>query len=613
MANPTTVTVDNQLNKDVVVYTITAHHPVDPNNLTPSDLITVYTKVGTVPANTKKDLTLQEVLNRLAICRAQDDFPVKVFIPPILASSSSVTVTTQDENACNNALAFYKSYQAQPYSPLAVQFTEIVLDETQVVSIENLTNDLFQKNNLGCKYTDFVLVSYWAKNSLYAWPKIYYCYAPIKPQPAIPVVLPNVEVAEITIQGGSAIYTPINANATKGAPIPLTFSNGVLSSASASSAKGIQLNAILRTISDGTSADQIDMFWVGKHDGNDLIAQPYKTPELAWWMVAYDLAYIAFLAVNIILTVQGAIDILKAVPKGLDILKNGATKLYQSIRGTQESVATDAEPGIDIIEDPELINVDVDVDIDVDVVVDVDSVVDTDVVVDVDIDIDIDIDDDVFAVIDVDVDVDVDVDIDVDVVTDTDNVVDTDVDTDIDTDVNIQPGVIKNLLNSAGKWFLDGGWKAILKNVAIMGGLYGAQKVLEVWHDKAASDLANMSPQQAKPLGLWLNYMQNEANPLQERWNTFADYVQQATPDTHEQTIIISGIVILKNDGEDTAQKNWRWSSGDENALVNQLAQFTGNNQYKAYQTLATYQYQGKMLPLKVACAAVSKYLAKIG
>ena len=77
--------------------------------------------------------------------------------------------------------------------------------------------------------------------------------------------------------------------------------------------------------------------------------------------------------------------------------------------------------------------------------------------------------------------------------------------------------------------------------------------------------------------------------------------------------MVVSGILSLKNDAEDAALKAWKWSSADENAAVNAMAQHTApSDQPKAYTTLAAYQYQGRPLPLKVGAGVALKYIAKI-
>ena len=64
----TTVTVINQLGKDLVLYTVTAQTPKDPNNPTPAELVPIYTKVDTVATGAQKTVGFNNVLNRIAIC-----------------------------------------------------------------------------------------------------------------------------------------------------------------------------------------------------------------------------------------------------------------------------------------------------------------------------------------------------------------------------------------------------------------------------------------------------------------------------------------------------------------------------------------------------------------
>ena len=120
--------------------------------------------------------------------------------------------------------------------------------------------------------------------------------------------------------------------------------------------------------------------------------------------------------------------------------------------------------------------------------------------------------------------VDVDIDIDIDTDTDTDNVVDNviDVDTDIDTDIDVEPSAVKGLASRIGSslWANKGAiFKFVLKNAAVMGGMIAAQKLLELWYKKAAVSYAGEQPSAASPVGLLLNYMENPANSVEERWD----------------------------------------------------------------------------------------------
>ena len=56
---------------------------------------------------------------------------------------------------------------------------------------------------------------------------------------------------------------------------------------------------------------------------SDVIGQPYQSPQLAWWMVAYDLAYISFFGVQIIMAADMAYHILKGVGSAASKIATG--------------------------------------------------------------------------------------------------------------------------------------------------------------------------------------------------------------------------------------------------------------------------------------------------
>ena len=151
-----------------------------------------------------------------------------------------------------------------------------------------------------------------------------------------------------------------------------------------------------------------------------------------------------------------------------------------------------------------------------------------------------------------------------------------------------------------------------MENLQIMIVFQTAGELLNAWKDKSEDYLDSLAPQQSTGIGLLINYMLNDKNSVQTRWDTFADYVQQGQIDIGTQQMNMSTILMTKNDDADTAQKNWRWSTSDQNDLVNKMSAYTGADQYQAYDVLATYTYQGKTLPVKVGAATAMKYLTKI-
>ncbi|WP_256077368.1 hypothetical protein [Massilia sp. YIM B04103] len=596
-----TVAITNQLNLTLTVYnTTSASPPTDPPSTEQSSYYPVYTKIATIAANATQNVVVPDALARLVICRGDNDFPITVYVPPIMGGGA-LTVANSDLPACQTAWSFYQTYVSQPYAPLALQFTELLLDDSNLLTLnDQISTFLSQNGYAGCDYFHFSIVAYWATNSLWAWPGSYYCYQPDNNPSEF--VLPTVPVGQLVIANGTASYTP-----TGGAAVPLAFANSVLSSSGATSSSGILLTAVLRNLTWEGKPSENAMCFTGKNAGASFIAQPYADPPIPWWAVAYDMAYTGFLGVQIAMTVDMAVHVLSGIKNGIQYLAGKASDFISSVRSKFEGIGEDADPVASLGDPVEPINVDVDVDVDVDIDTDTDTDEDTDV--DVDIDVDIDVDDDVFAIIDVDVDVDVD--IDVDNVVDTVDVTDVDTDVDIDTDVNVEPGAITSLLQKVGNWIMTKGLPALVENLAIMAAFQGAQTLLNVWKNAAQKDLQNLSPQQSTGLGLLVNYLLNEKNSVSTRWTTVADYVQQAAPSAVNQQTLLSSVLMTKNADADNAQAAWRWSSSDESDAVRAMGKYTSaDQQYQAYQALAAYTYKGQVLPVKVACGVAMKYTA---
>ena len=144
---------------------------------------------------------------------------------------------------------------------------------------------------------------------------------------------------------------------------------------------------------------------------------------------------------------------------------------------------------------------------------------------------------------------------------------------------------------------------------AVMGGMMVAQKVLEIWHQKAGENYDSSSPSAAAPLGRLIDYMMNPANKLTDRWNTFSDYVEEGAGPS-EQSMVISAILSTGNPQEDQALKNWKWSTDDQNKVVDTMT--AQADQQTAYKALGSYAYNGQLLPIKVAASMAVKYITKI-
>ncbi|GEM77083.1 hypothetical protein [Vibrio sagamiensis] len=596
---PNLVTIINDLAEELIVYTTIGNNDVDPNNLKPEDLQQTYTKIGTVKGNASASINIDEALARLVFARSDNQFPVGLWVPNFFAPSGtqSYTVTSESEEASNQAWAFYKMYIAEPYSPIALQFNEVLLNSDNIDTLNTQIDNFFSSTPYkGCSYFAFSIVSHWARNYLYGWSGVYYAYE--MPSDELGYVFPSELSATISVSQGIATYTPSDGSAQQ----TLIYKDGSLSSAGASSSSGILLNGIYRALAWENKPNSFSMCWLGKKNGHSFMAQPYSGPDVPWWVISYDLAYTSYLGVQVYMNVDMAVTILKHIPGGIAALKNQAESLYNSVANRFKSSNESASFEPEGVDDLDPVNVDIDVDVDVDT--DIDVVQDTDVDVDVDVDIDVDI---VF------VDVDVDIDIDIDVVQDVDTDIDVDVDVDIDTDIDVPPGTVDSFINKVGQWVIKEGFPFLAQNLAIMFAFQSASKLLSVWRKASEENLHNQAPQQASATGMLVSYMLNDKNSIETRWQTFADWVQQASPNVSEQQMLIASIMMTSNAVADKALQEWKWPEANEDDLINRMvAAGTGSDQYKAYLTLSEVTYQEKTLPIKVGCGLTVRYLTKI-
>jgi hypothetical protein len=204
------------------------------------------------------------------------------------------------------------------------------------------------------------------------------------------------------------------------------------------------------------------------------------------------------------------------------------------------------------------------------------------------------------------INVDVNIDTDTDVVTDVDT--DVDVDVDIDTDVDVQPGMTGELLNAVGDYVMKE-LPGLLKEEAIEVALDSAVELLKAWQEADQQGVENVQPRQSTGLGLLVNYMLNEQNPVQARWQTFASFVQVSAPGNATVQMIVAAVLMTKSPATDTAAANWRWSTADQNAAVAKMTPFTGANTFQAFQALGAYTYNGQVLPVKVGAQVAMTYL----
>ena len=94
------VQITNQLNIAITVYdTTSTDAPTNPPSTNSADYYPVYTKIATVAANSTQTVPVSETLARLVLTRADNDFPICVYVPPI-TGGGSVQIANQDLTPC---------------------------------------------------------------------------------------------------------------------------------------------------------------------------------------------------------------------------------------------------------------------------------------------------------------------------------------------------------------------------------------------------------------------------------------------------------------------------------------------------------------------------------
>lgn len=635
-----TVTLQNHLEIAVCVYsTFSKVVPNTTPSLCANDYYPIYTRLTEIAAQSSATFETIETLSRLVISQSSNQFPIKLYVPDFMDPTPSANITVQDQLSCQQAWKFYQFYLSQPYSPLAVQFNEILLTEKNMTLLPELISDLLSKNGYGGQFADISLLHYWVQNYLYDFPGVYTCYQP-KNNIGGAFILPEQSSGKITISSeNKALYQAAGASQLT----TLSYTQGSLLFSKNQKDADNKLIAILRTLRWEGQPDRTVFCFCGKIQGVYTIAQPYASTALPWWIIAYDIAYTAFWGVQVVMGLDMALHLLKAVKGGVQYLARNLTTFYQSVTQnlagqsvTADSLATleDAASGIEVINTDTDTDTDIDTDIDDVHVEDSDSVVDDDTVTDIDSIVDVDVD--VIAVVDVDTDIIVDVDS----VSDVDDVdvtnVDTDTDTDIDIDIDtsipiaIEKNIIPVLLTKVGYWLVETGFPKLVENLVLYFSLQSIDKVLAFWRKKSDDWLNEQAPQSVSGIGLFVNYMLNTQNSVQTRWNTFADFVQQSvltlqfSDDLHgknemrvqltQQMTLLGHILMVGNRLADDEQKAWRWPQSEENQVIAKMAAYpiSPQSQYKAYrEILAVAQYKSKLLPIKVACAVAIRYLQK--
>ena len=165
-------TVENQYSALVVVYS-TASKPVTTPPSSDADAYQpVYTRLGTVAPSKKESFTAASSPTRIVVTRETDDFPLALAIVETSdASSQAVTVNAASYATTQKAWKFYQSFASEPYQPVALQFSELVLNSTDPAQLDQQVASFFTANgDQGVDLGVFSIVSHWATNSLQAFP-----------------------------------------------------------------------------------------------------------------------------------------------------------------------------------------------------------------------------------------------------------------------------------------------------------------------------------------------------------------------------------------------------------------------------------------------------------
>lgn len=357
------VQITNNTNLALDIYTTLNKNPAtDPPSTNPADYTAVYTLQGSVGANQSTTLPLTESLARLVIVRQSDQFPLLVQVAnALLPDSEQVQVGNQDVTTANSGWAFYQSFISQPFTPTALEFSELV-SETPANALNDKAASFFAANGYpGVSFALFSALGYWANNQLYAYPGTYYCYEPPSGN-SMGFILPTTSVGTLTIAGGKANYSPSTGGGTA-----LQFQYGQLTSPGADDKHGFNTTGFIRDLTWEGKPDVITWAFVGTYDGQQFIAQSYQNPQLPWYAVAYDMAYGALFTVQLAMTLDAAINLLGTVANGMQWLAQNTGKLISRIQDSLNSTGDTAGAGSGVGDAADPVNVDVDIDTDVNV------------------------------------------------------------------------------------------------------------------------------------------------------------------------------------------------------------------------------------------------------
>ena len=102
-----------------------------------------------------------EPIARVVIARSSDQFPLKLAVVDAMnPPTQSVTVAQADEAITDSCWTFYQSFASQPFSPVALQFNDLILNNSDPSQLNTQVAAFFSQNGYpGCDFGTFSIVS----------------------------------------------------------------------------------------------------------------------------------------------------------------------------------------------------------------------------------------------------------------------------------------------------------------------------------------------------------------------------------------------------------------------------------------------------------------------
>ncbi|MCP3927214.1 MAG: hypothetical protein GY714_32040 [Desulfobacterales bacterium] len=264
------VNIDNTSSKALEIYTFR----VSPSA---SDVYPDYVKVGEVAASSKETYTPAETFENLYFVNKTDGMPL-LNTAIQLFSLTDVTISDDNLKDSQDAFAFCKAYIANPSGKMPSAVNNIISSTPNVTEMETQIDEYLADNGCNFNYATFTAVNFWAQNDTRAWAQesdyTLDVYASDNPsvEPSLITLSTN---GEITLKEFNGFETG-GGRSYKDA-VPLSFSRNMVTSDGATDTSGTSLTGTVIDLTDVDQAGNYGLFLVGTQDGNNIIAQPYKT------------------------------------------------------------------------------------------------------------------------------------------------------------------------------------------------------------------------------------------------------------------------------------------------------------------------------------------------